>query len=249
MPISPDQHSPSWDGREARGDFESGGGTLGRALGEGFRGIVTGITDALNGVFSSGSIFAGIGKYAKTVRDGQQDLNDRTDLLSPLLDYGSVTSPAEPRLHGNGRINFTKQLGPMRGVEVYTNNDDSWTYGGLRLLDKGLWDIYCQVTIDQIVLNLDLQFRYVDLDVHRPDGSLYSTQRHIVNSDSRHSATIVTSVVIPEPGYRVLAYVRLGTDRRGVLSGPMYNRLTAQHISREVDGNWFKGNEKSTEVN
>lgn len=233
MPISPDQHSPSWDGREARGDFESGGGTLGRALGEGFRGIVTGITDALNGVFSSGSIFAGIGKYAKTVRDGQENLNNRQDLLGILMDYGSVYNSS--RHTGQGFVPFTSQIGPMRNVSVHSG-------GGLQLNDKGLWDIRIHLTISWVLVLTKVQ---VSAIVYNKYGVEFSKQTSQEDTGANHTHVIVMSVVVPEPGYYVRVHVDNLAPGREVPRGPQWSRMVAQHISREVEGRWNRGSESS----
>lgn len=234
MPISPDQHSPSWDGGSARGDFEQGGGTLGRALGEGFRGIVSGITDALNGVFSTGSIFAGIGKYAKQVRDGQEDLNSRTDLLGVLMDYGSAYSSTS--FTGTGLVPFESQIGPMRNVSLVSG-------GGLRFGDKGLWDIRVHLTMSWVaVLSNKVQ---VSVVVYNPQGAEFSRQTSQDANSGNHTHTIVMSVVVPEEGYFVRVHVENNASTREVPRGPRWSRIVAQHISREVEGRWNRGSESS----
>ena len=202
---------------------------LGNLLG-GFFSVLTGIfTGALSAIpswFPSGAQ-----QFAQQVRDGQRDLNDRTDLLSPLLDYCSVSSDpgsGEHRVSKN-RFPFTYQIGPLRGV---TNMGD----GRLRLDDKGLWDLRAMVTASWMGLLGDAQMQ-VFLRVLKPDGglhSVYSEQGYYMKTTNNVTMTLVSSVVIPEPGYFVDVYI-IGPGDRGYWVGPKWNRLTVQHISRDVE--------------
>ena len=204
--------------------------------------ILGGIANALAGVFDIGSIFAPIGQVMETYRDGQETLNDRTDLLSPLLDYGSVCMPAGMRFAGRGALPYSQQIGPMRGVSIAYDNSN---YGaGLSLGDKGLWDIRLQVTASWVRI-LDAKFEVV-LDVYPPDSWYpFSQQRAILTSEHEQTVTIVSSVVVPEPGYNVIPSVISNAGSRRVLGGPGWSRLTAQHIARDVDGAWADGSENS----
>lgn len=217
---------------------ESGG--LGAALGQGFSGLIGGIGNALRGIFTPGGLFAPVGEAMKPIHDGQHELKDRTDLLSPLLDYGTVFAPEEGRRHGLGFVPLTRQLGPMRGCELINDHN-----GGIRLLGKGLWDIRAQVTFDYVVTVLEPEVMGVQIRVYRPNGTLYSVQNYQEKSSAVTTCTIVSSVVVPASDYRVGVYIGANVDRRGLLGGPAWTRLTAQHISNEVNGNWGRGNENS----
>lgn len=218
-----------------------GAGGLGDGLAGGFSGLIQGLGDAIRGIFTPGGLFAPVGDAMQTFRDGQEDLADRTDLLSPLLDYGSAYVNPNNRVHGTGWAVFSEQLGPMRGCEMIGG-----AQGGIRLLDKGLWDIRCQLTADGIVqISSNAPFRF-ELLVHTPNGTIFSRQTFTANNIDPLTGTIVSSVVVPEPRYKVYAYVTKMDSRRGILGGPAWSRLAVQHIAREVDGAWSKGNEVST---
>lgn len=198
-------------------------------------GIGQAISDGLNGIF--GGIFGAVGQAMKPVRDGQQDLEDRTDLLSPLLDYRSVstTPTGGDAMHGAGTMPFNFQIGPFRGVGKGTNE--------LVLQDKGLWDLRAQVTASWTgnILGQQLQ---VYLRVLRPDGSVFSEQAHYAETRNSITIPIVSSVCVPAAGYKVDVYVWAQDGNRGWWSGPKWTRLTAQHISRTVENG--TGGETST---
>ena len=52
-------------------------------------GFFQGLLDVFNGLNPANWLPRPAIDFAEYVRDGQEDLNNRTDLLSPLLDYGS----------------------------------------------------------------------------------------------------------------------------------------------------------------
>lgn len=204
--------------QEARGNFfENIIGGIGQAFENGLRGIVDGLS----------SIFDPVRRAGEAARDGQVDINNRVDLLSPLLDYGSLSTPPGKgdALNGDGRVPFTYQIGPMRGVTPVD--------GMLRLDDKGLWDIRCMVTANWFFFAGEL---IVHLRVLEPDGeTVYSEQGHYTSSTSIQTKTLVSSVVIPEPGYFAEVQVK-AADGRGWMTGPQWTRLSAQHMSRVVAG-------------
>ena len=210
---------------------------LGNLLG-GFFGVISGIfTGALSVIPSWFPDQAA--QFAQQVRDGQRDLNDRTDLLSPLLDYGSVSCPpgANHARFGTGRMPFNYQIGPAQGVTL-TNNM-------IRLDDKGLWDLRAMVTVSWTgaPFGQDCQ---VWLRVLTPDGglhSVYSEQGYFMSTLKSTTMSLLSSVVIPEAGYYADVYVIAPGDR-GWWTGPAWTRLTAQHISREVS--FGTGGETST---
>ena len=202
-------------------------------------GIGQAISNGLNGIF--GGIFGAVGQAMKPVRDGQQDLEGRTDLLSPLLDYGSGYVNPNNRVHGTGWAVFSERIGPMRGCEMITD-----TQGGIRLLDKGLWDIRLHITSDQF-FSLPGQTKAFDVQllVYSPDGAIYASQGAMVYGESATTQTIVSSVMVPDSGYQVRVYVTKMFSGRGILGGPKWSRLTVQHISRDVAGD--TGGENSNE--
>lgn len=219
------------------------------AHGSFFTDIIGGIGNALmagiNGIANTIGSWAGIfHQSGKQVRDGQRDLNDRADLLSPLLDYCSVSSDPGSGQHfvSNNRFPFTYQIGPTRRV---TNMGD----GRLRLDDKGLWDLRAMITSSYMSILGDTKMQ-VFLRVLNPDGglhSVYSEQGYYMKTPENVTMTLVSSVVVPEPGYFVDVYI-IGPSNRGYWVGPKWNRLTVQHISRSVtNGTGGEGSAEPTE--
>ena len=85
----------------------------------------------------------------------------------------------------------------------------------------------------------------IELRVYSPDGGLYSVQSAASDGEPLLTQTIVSSVVVPDSGYRVRVYVTRMYSGRGILGGPKWSRLTVQHISRDVSGG--TGGENSDE--
>lgn len=224
---------PASDNILDRLSSEAGG--LGQAIGGALNGMITGIGDAIRGVFEPGGVFSPIGEAAREITDGQTHLQDRMDLISALLDYGSAYIPEGRHLNGALTLPFTQQLGPMRGVRLKGN--------GIELLSPGLWDIRALVT-RSFALTLAVNGMRTDVLVKRPDGSTYSIQSHKNHNSEVSTATVITSVVVPEPGYYVEVY-SYGVIGRGVVGGPRWSRLTVQRISDETNGNWNMGSESS----
>lgn len=210
-------------------------------LGEMFRGfqnIVNGINDYPSWMPDSAI------RSAEAIRDGQADLNERTDILSPLLDYASLYAPDSNRGHaswGSGRVPFTEILGQTRGV--------SFRDGGIVLEDKGLWDIRSRIEVSWTgpINNADIQ---VSLEVHYPEsegGGIYSIATATEKTTNVTHIPLDASVQVPGPGYWVgLNVEKLGLTR-GVLGGPRWTRLTVQHITRDIANG--DGNESSTDDN
>lgn len=202
-------------------------------------GLFGGFLDVLNGLAPPAWLPDTAVRAAQHVKDGQESLNSRADLLSPLLDYCSAYAPPNDRDHarfGAGRMPFTQQIGPSRNVQVTSD-------GRLKLLDRGLWDIRAQVVVSWISVfgNADIR---VGVRVLRPDGSVFSQQTMIEKTTNITSFTVVSSVVVDEPGYFVEVYVEQLDSGRGVFGGPKWSRLTVQHISRDLKNN--TGAESST---
>lgn len=204
-------------------------------------GLFKGMNDILNGLNPANWLPAPAKQYAQTIRDGQVELNNRTDLLSPLLDYCSMSSPPGGGTHNvnNNRFPFTYQIGPCQNTTPMGD-------GRIRLDDKGLWDLRCMITAQGIGLLDNGEFQ-VFLRVIKPDGglhSVYSEQGNYMNTLNHVTVTSITSVVIPAPGYFVDVYIMKASGARVFWSGPKWNRLTVQHISRNVENG--TGAEEST---
>lgn len=161
----------------------------------------------------------------------EQSLNGRLDLLSPLQDYGSLYMPANRNFRGTGVLPFVVQLGPMQGCEQYLN--------GIRFLDKGLWDIRAQVTFSWI--RFATSEGEVAVQVRNRQGQVFAEQRAKFSSAEVHTVSVVSSVVVPEPGYYVEVFVMVSAGNRAMYAGPAWSRLVAQHISRLSSGSWANG--------
>ena len=232
MGVSPDRYQPQWSGSpQDLSALTKAGSGLGQGLASGFNNLIAGIGNALRGIFDVDGLFAPIGRAAAEIRDGQLDLNNRVDLLSPLQDYGSVYMPGGRELRGAITIPFTEQIGPMQGCERFNE--------GIRLLGKGLWDIRAQVTWSWVLLLTDAVTW--EVRVYRPDGSIFSRQTAYTTAANSVTGTIVSSVVVPEAGYYVQVQITNIAIGRGIIGGPAWTRLTVQHISHSVVGDWGDG--------
>src|SRR5699024_9161091 len=81
--------------------------------------------------------------------------------------------------------------------------------------------------------------------VLKPDGkTIFSEQGHFTSTLSSQTLTLVSSVVVPEPGYFVDVWVT-AASARGWWTGPRWTRLSVQHISRSVEAG--TGGEDSSE--
>ncbi|MBY6385451.1 hypothetical protein HG717_16245 [Rhodococcus erythropolis] len=178
----------------------------------------------------------GLGNFAdpnmNAIRDGQLDLNHRTDLLSPLLDYGSAYANTQAGIFNKGQVGFTNQIGPMQGCHLAN--------GRIVLDSEGLWDIRCQLWIDYIdVLSGMVEW---EIRILNTADQLYSRQRTRLDSQDIFSSTNITTVVVPQPGYQVQIFITEMAPGRGAIGGPTLNRLSVQHISRRTDiGNTGQG--------
>lgn len=216
---------------EARGDADKMFGEMGSAFTRGLElgsgGLIDGpVTRRIKALFDAGV----------EVRDGQDELKNRSDLLSPLLDYCSVSTPpgSDDALKETGRIPFSYQIGPRRGATPVD--------GMIRLDDKGLWDLRAMVTASWVTVGGEIR---AYLRVLEPDGeTIFSEQGHFANTLRSQTLTLVSSVVVPEPGYYVDVWVTASLGR-GWWTGPQWTRLSVQHISRSVEAG--TGGEESSE--
>lgn len=207
-------------------DFGKAGQFLFKAIGDlagGILGVVGGIAGALLPDWLTGAVR----QQAQAVRDGQRDLNERTDMLSPLLDYGGVSTPPGTGdiMNGTGRIPFTYQIGAIKGVRLRD--------GVIVLEDKGVWDMRCQVTTSWTANPLAQDLK-VWLRVLRPDDSIFSQQAFYCSTLKSQTIPVVTCVQVPEAGYKVDCLVWAQDGNRGWWRGPEWTRLIVQHISRET---------------
>lgn len=196
-------------------------------------GFLDGLRDSI--VKPLQQVFAGLRppgweKVAEAFVDGQLALKNRLDLLSPLLDYGSAYMDSQGGFlqfgNNSGVMPFANQIGPMRGCELHNN--------GIRLLEAGLWDIRCQMAYGNNALGVGNGTVEWFIRVYKPDGTLFSEQIGLEANVWTKTSTIVSSVVVPEPGYTVRVEVAWIHGSRRLLGGPRNNRLVVQHISNKV---------------
>src|SRR5699024_7237609 len=143
------------------------------------------------------------------------------------LDYCSVSTPpgSGDALKGTGRVPFSYQIGPSRGATPVD--------GMIRLDDKGLWDLRAMVTTSWVAVGGEIR---AYLRVLKPDGeTIFSEQWYHSDTLRSQTLTLVSSVVVPEPGYYVDVWA-VAAPTRGWWTGPQWTRLSAQHISRSVEG-------------
>ena len=232
---------------DVMGPFSSAKSSLfGNLLGGFFQGLL----DVFNGLNPANWLPRPAIDFAEYVRDGQEDLNNRTDLLSPLLDYGSwCCRPGSAHARfGGGVMPFNHQIGPVKGM---THMGDNVHNGGrIRLDDIGLYDIRATVTVSWYGIG---PFRDETLSwyirVIKPDGGLHSVHSELgyfMQTWNTVTMSSTSTVVVDEPGYFVDIYV-LSPGDRGWRSGPKWTRLSIQHISREVTAG--DGSEQSTADN
>ncbi len=196
-----------------------------------FNGIMGGLVKALQGVYagaigwlnSLSSMFAGKWDQLETVTDGQLELNDRVDLLSPLQDYGSCYASGSGNLINTGRVPFNKQIGPMIGCHLDSN--------GIVLEEEGLWDIRARLAFSWTIGGGAQTWR---IRVYRPDGSLFSEQLDYSSESNENTREMNTSVVVPAPNYRVEVWITALIALRATIGGPQHNRFTVQHITRDT---------------
>lgn len=200
-------------------------GDMARIFGEFLTGplskIAQGIFNAISEIFGKGD--RGL-EGLKEFVDGQLELNERTDLLSPLLDYGSVYMDAASQFVNVGQMQFNHKIGPMKGCSMANNS--------IYLDSPGLWDIRAQLWFDWTLADGNVQWQ---IRIYKPDNTLYSVMRAEFDSKAATSSTNLCSVVIKDGGYVAQVWVSSIGAGRGVLGGPSRNRLTVQHISHETN--------------
>ena len=185
---------------------------------------------------------AGWEHVADEFQDGQLALKNTLELLSPLLDYGAAYMDSVGGFLkfglNHGVMPFTRGIGELKNCELHD--------GGIRLLEEGMWDIRCMITISNNAINVGSGKFEWQIAIYRPDGTLYSKQRSLSWNVREYTSLISTSVVVPEPGYVAKAEVAWIHGSREIYGGPTNNRLIVQHISRGVGGG-YTGAEDSYE--
>lgn len=208
-------------------------GGIGQALHDGIRGVANSLGNWFGSIFTAGEV-------VKDVKDGQEALAGRQDLLDDLLNMGrSYCSRAEvyPANTWN-RVNFDRDFGISRGCEIYA--------GGIQLLRRGQWDIWAQVYTTNVIVPIGGP-RVVEwqVRVYVPTGSgegsweLYSTTNGRLNGNSPSHDTIITSVVVDVDQAHVEVWMKTnisGISTKTFGYGPSYNQLTVKQVTSERVG-------------
>lgn len=173
-------------------------------------------------------------------KDGQKEINDRLDLIAPLLNYACVHLKEDAdnyEVRGWRKLPFDERLGPIRGVEVYN--------GGLKLMEKGLWDIRCHLdwfhgsnwtfgdTVEAAIIIVKPGIENpqpFDEKGNVVNDQTYSALTNINDQISEITSAWTMSVVVKDPGYVAYVYAR-ASSRRHIGGGPYRSRLVAQQIS------------------
>ena len=195
-----------------------------------FGNFIGGIFGGFLSIFQGGSgpswLPGGVREAAETIRDGQKDLEDRTDLLDKILDHGACYMPTGQGFSGTGRLPFRDQRGPSRGVE-FTNN-------GIKLLGEGAWQIMVETKPDYVsITSSRITYR---INCYRPDGSLYTYQEYTTTLAGAHTCSFGADFVVPDPGYFIAVHVHsIGSSWRGHLGGWAVTRFIAKRWSSEFE--------------
>lgn len=190
----------------ANNDIAGGGSILGQVIAD-----VKAVANSAND---------GVG----AISDGMSDLEARQDLLDPVMDFGQSYMPTGTGFRGSGRIPFSNQRGPARGVTIENN--------GMRLLGAGTWQVTCEVRPSWIRL-VTRSITY-QVNCYTPTGSLYTYQSFIDDSSQEtHSVSFGADFVVPDSGYFVAVHVNeIGTGR-GHIGGWAATRLVAKRWSSQ----------------
>lgn len=211
------------------GWIEKGIETISRIIGQIidiFNGlIITPINNLIQGVkdFFTGNWLPGRGGVTEALHDAQLDLSERTELLSPLLDYGSAYMDTSGGFANAGQAWFVHPVGPMQNCHIAN--------GRIVLEEKGLWDIRASMWFDATGLGGGVGW---NVRVLTPSGAIFSEKMEYFDDKSAKSDLSISSVVVPGSGYQVQVYVTVIAVGRGIIGGVSRNRLTVQHISRDT---------------
>ena len=154
----------------------------------------------------------------------EQALNDRMDLLDPIMDFGQSYMPTGTGFRNAGRLPFSEQRGPARGVII---EDD-----GMRFLGAGAWQILCEVRPSWIrIATHRIIYR---VNCYTPQGDLYTYQQFIDDTAAEsHTVSFGADFVVPEPDYFVAVHVQSVGSGRTHLGGWASTRLVAKRWSSQ----------------
>lgn len=189
-------------------------GGIGKALQDGINGAKQAASAWFDSIFAAG----------KTVKDQQLELNDRTDLLLPFIDRGVLYMDSVEGWYNGGFMPFNRQIGPMQHV--------TFTASGIRLDDIGQWKVRAKLTASWVRLaTAEVTWRIL---ATRPDGSFFAEARHTMTNANNRTMHEDLEIVIDEPGVLVRVEVLTIGVGRGILGGPGWNFLKAEHMNRTI---------------
>ena len=150
--------------------------------------------------------------------------NSRMDLLDPIMDFGQSYMPTGLNFSGTGKLPFRNQRGPVRGVRI--END------GIRLLGQGAWQISCSIMASWVLAISGVAI-WAEIRCYRPDGTLYTYQRHRTGTDSHHTIDFSADFVVPDPNYFVSVHITTAASARQFYGGWAVTRLAAKRWSSQ----------------
>ena len=150
--------------------------------------------------------------------------NERADLLDPIMDFGQSYMPTGLNFSGTGKLPFRNQRGPARGVRI--END------GIRLLGQGAWQISCSIMASWVLAISGIAI-WAEIRCYRPDGTLYTYQRHRTGTDSHHTIDFSADFVVPDPNYFVSVHITTAASARQFYGGWAITRLAAKRWSSQ----------------
>ena len=150
--------------------------------------------------------------------------NERADLLDPIMDFGQSYMPTGLNFSGTGKLPFRNQRGPARGVRI--END------GIRLLGQGAWQISCSIMASWVLAISGVAI-WAEIRCYRPDGTLYTYQRHRTGTDSHHTIDFSADFVVPDPNYFVSVHIATAASARQFYGGWAVTRLAAKRWSSQ----------------
>ena len=185
--------------------IQEGAAGIGGAMSQGFGGLFDGLFGGLINIFNG--VGSGLPwmpseaeKFAGIVRDGQQDLADRADLLEGVRGYcaayQSVNINSEWNVGSSNRrvLPYDAPLGPSKGAHVSDERK------GIVFDEEGLWTVWVYAHVrSTLFTGSNLSALYIN--IYRPSGK---SVRYIIFDEytGGEYATVGGSfpVVIPEPG-------------------------------------------------
>lgn len=196
--------------------IQEGAAGIGGAMSQGFSGLFDGLFGGLINIFNG--LGSGLpwmpnkaAEFAGIVRDGQEDLAGRADLLEGVRGYcaayQSLNINGEWSTNNYRTLPFDAPLGPSKGAHV----DDAKK--GIVFDEPGLWTVWAYAHARSTLFTGN-DLCALNINIYRPDGTSvrYITFDEMVGTNY---GTVGGSfpVVIPEPGCWIKADVYSGRWR------------------------------------